>query len=198
MGAAGGYFIRLESFEGLDLVGLARQALVLEGVEPAGARLRVGAHRKRRVVHLTLEAPALGGAAGARWFSQHPALARLLSGVTDAAVQSWACDPEAFEEVFTWARGRRVGGERLEYSTVDLPPDAETDDAAFERLRRTWPLGHLAHVFGLPREDLLALTRARGLLLPLEEGQGADGPGREALSGLLPPPLGLPSQERAG
>jgi hypothetical protein len=44
---------------------------------------------------------------------------------------------------------------------VELPGAAEEmDDAAFAQLRSRWPLGHLAYVFGLKREDLLRLPRA--------------------------------------
>lgn len=186
MGPQGGYFLRLESFAGLDLPGLARQALAIEGVPSDGVSLRVSAHRKRRVVHVTLEAspqpaPPLAGACRARWFSEHPTLARLLSCQVEGAVQSYALEPDRFEEVFTWAAGRRVGGERLEYATVELSAEAEADDQAFARLQQAWPLGHLAYVFGLPRAGLLELTRSPGEVFSLGEERGG-----ERLEGLLP------------
>ncbi len=177
----GGYFVRLDSFEGLDLVWLARQALVSEGLSVDGVALRVGVHRKRKVVHVTYDGPFLHGAGAGRWFVEHHALATLLSCRVPSTVQTWALDPAAFEEVCTWGNGRRVGGERLDYAKVELPEEAESDDVAFERLQRHWPLGHLAYVFGLTRVELLQLARTPTLRLSL-----SDGPGVEQLAELLP------------
>ena len=164
----------MDSFAGLDLAALAREALLQEGCLPEGGLL-VTVSRRRKVVRLAYDAPHTYGRRGARWYGEHHALAASLSLAAGATVHSYVFDPEEHEEVIAWGNGRRVGGERVVYEDVELPDelggqggaDAQAE-AAFERLRSRWPLGHLAHVFGLTREELLRLPRAQGVLLPLE------------------------------
>ena len=182
--AHGGYLVRVESFRGLDVAGLARACLALEGVATRGVSLHVTTHPKRKVVRLAYKGGAIPtGSAGARWHSEHQQLAGQLSLRCGAAVQAYALVAGAFEEVVSYGDGRRVGGERLEYADVDLPEEAMVDDEAFAKLQRTWPLGHLAHVFGLTRELLLGLAGLRGLSIPLDGREG-----REDLDSLLPGP----------
>jgi hypothetical protein len=78
-----------------------------------------------------------------------------------------------------------VGGDKLVYQDVELPGEAEEmDDAAFSQMRSRWPLGHLAYVFGLKREDLLKLPRiTTSLVLSLD---AADAEAK--LEELLPSP----------
>jgi hypothetical protein len=164
----------------VDLVALAREALVEEGLAPEGGLL-VTVSRRRKVVRLAYDAPHTYGRRGARWHASHPALARSLSRTAGATVHAYVFDPEETEEVISWGGGRRVGGERVVYEDVELPDelhgpggeDAQAE-AAFERLRSRWPLGHLAYVFGLTRDELLRLPRAEGVLLPLEAGARDD------------------------
>ena len=146
-----------------------------EGSPPEGGLL-VTVSRRRKVVRLAFDAPHTYGRRGARWYSEHHALACSLSQVTGVTVHAYVFDPEAYEEVIAYGNGRRVGGERVVYEDVELPeellvePGGEdcAQEQAFERLRSRWPLGHLAYVFGLTRDELLRLPRAEGVLLPLE------------------------------
>jgi hypothetical protein len=154
-------------------VALAREALVQEDCAPEGGLL-LTVHRRRRVVRIAYDAPHTYGRGGARWYATHPALACSLSRVTGTTVHAYAFDPETCEEVVSWGNGRRVGGERVLYEDVELPDELvegqseEAQEQAFERLRSRWPLGHLANVYGLTRDELLRLPRADGVLLPLE------------------------------
>lgn len=191
--AHGGYLIRIESFAGLDLVALAREALAQEGLAVEGGLL-VTVSRRRKLVRLAYEAPFASGRRGAYWHASHPALARSLSRAAGTTVHAYVFDPEEAEEVVSWGGGRRVGGERVVYEDVELPDElmgqgSAAAEAAVERLRARWPLGHLAHVVGLTREELLRLPRAEGVLLPLEQGASDD----TALQALLALP-----RERAG
>ncbi len=146
-----------------------------EGSPPEGGLL-VTVNRRRKVVRLAFDAPHTYGRRGARWYAGHHALACSLSRAAGATVHAYVFDPEEYEEVIAYGNGRRVGGERVVYEDVELPEElvvgqgAEdgAQEQAFERLRARWPLGHLAYVFGLTRDELLRLPRAEGVLLPLE------------------------------
>ncbi|MBF5042646.1 hypothetical protein FGE12_09560 [Aggregicoccus sp. 17bor-14] len=163
----------------------------------AGCGLLVTVNRRRKVVRLAYDAPHTYGRRGAQWYGAHHALARTLSRVASATVHAYVFDPDEREEVISWGNGRRVGGECVVYDDVELPEEmgdgegGEAEERAFERLRARWPLGHLAYVYGLTREELLRLPRAEGLLLPLEVP--ATSTLSEALAGLLvvPPVRGL-------
>ena len=166
-----------------------------EGSPPEGGLL-VTVSRRRKVVRLAFDAPHTYGRRGARWYASHHALACSLSRVAGATVHAYVFDPEEYEEVIAWGNGRRVGGDRVVYDDVELPDELSeglqgdaAQQEAFERLRSRWPLGHLAYVFGLTREELVRLPRAQGVLLPLEGGADA----AQALGQLLavPPVRGL-------
>jgi hypothetical protein len=174
----GGYLVRLETFEGLELVRLAREALTLElGVLPPGTALRVSVSRRRKVIRLAYEGAHGEGRLGARWYASHHALPRLLSQAANVTVHAYAFDANQGEEVIGFGNGRQVGGERLVYDDVELPCEpGALDDAAFARLRSRWPLGHLAYIFNLTREELLELPHAgASLLLSLEGAEATEG-----------------------
>jgi hypothetical protein len=159
--AHGGYLVRLESFLGLGLVRLAREALVSDGVLGGLGALRVSVHRRRKLVRLAYEGLPGAQRHDALWYNEHHALARLLSRAANATVHTYVFEPSSHEEVIAYGNGRRVGGDKLAYEDVELPEGGvEMDDAAFAQMRSRWPLGHLAYVFGLKREDLLRLPWA--------------------------------------
>ncbi len=164
---------------------LAREALVSDGVLGGPGALRVSVHRRRKLVRLAYERSHGAERQRAHWYSEHHALARLLSRVANATVHAYVFDPEAYEEVIAYGNGRRVGGDKLVYEDVELPEaTSEMDDAAFTQMRSRWPMGHLAYVFGLKREDLLRLPRiTTSLELALD---AVDGEAR--LEELLPSP----------
>lgn len=147
--------------------------------------LRVSVHRRRKLVRLAYERNYGAERQRAHWYSEHHGLARLLSRVANATVHAYVFDPEAYEEVIAYGNGRRVGGDKLVYEDVELPEaTGEMDDAAFTQMRSRWPMGHLAYVFGLKREDLLRLPRiTTSLEIPLD---AMDGEAR--LEELLPSP----------
>jgi hypothetical protein len=182
--AHGGYLVRLESFSGLELVRLARQALAMDlGALAPGAELRVSVSHRRKVIRLAYTGAHEDGRRGAHWYAAHHALPRLLSREANLTVHAYVFDPDEGEEVIAYGNGRRVGGERLVYEDVELPCEPEElDEAAFARLRSRWPVGHLAYIFNLTREELLALPHApSSMLLDLEGGE-AEG----RLEALLP------------
>ncbi len=142
-------------------------------------------HRRRKVVRLAYEGLSPSRRQGARWYGEHHALPRLLSRAANATVHAYVYDPLEGEAVFAYGNGHGVGGEHVVYDQVELPgrPE-EMDEAAFTRMRSRWPLGHLAYVFGLTREQLLALPRAStSLVLPLDALDA-----EERLEALLPSP----------
>jgi hypothetical protein len=116
--------------------------------------------RRRKVVRLAFQTPLTIGGRGARWYADHHALPRLLSRAANATVHAYVYDPSECEEVIAYGNGRRVGGDRVSYNDVELSGEEEQDDAAFKRMRARWPMGHLAYVFGLAREDLLGMPRS--------------------------------------
>jgi hypothetical protein len=155
--AHGGYLIRIESFTGLELIRLAREALALDGVTGGLPALHVSVNRRRKVVRLAFLGPLMTGRKGAHWYAEHHALPRLLSRAANATVHVYVYSPEEGEQVIAYGNGRRVGGDRVVYDDVEMSGEEEQDDAAFKRMREHWPMGHLAYVFGLSREDLLGL-----------------------------------------
>jgi hypothetical protein len=167
--AHGGYLCRLEGFGDVDLVALAVQALALDGAIPASpdCGLQVSALPKGRVVRLAFDAPHTYGRRGAHWYEDHHALARLLSEQLPVTVHAYVLDPDQFELVVSYGAGRRVGGERVDYAQLELDGDGLADDQAFEREQERWPLGYLAHLYGVRRPELLRLPRESSVLLPL-------------------------------
>jgi hypothetical protein len=169
---------------GLALVRLAREALALDGMPGGLSNLRVSVNRRRKVVRLSYENPHTIGRQGAYWYAEHHSLPRLLSLSANATVHAYVYDPEACEEVIAYGNGHRVGGDRVVYSTVEMSGEEEQDDAAFKRMRSRWPLGHLAYVFGLSREELLGLPRAASSVVLALDSLDAE----ERLEALLPGP----------
>jgi hypothetical protein len=172
----------------LQLVRLAREALVLDGLIGSPPSLHVTVIRRRKVVRLAFVAPLVTGQRGARWYEDHHALPRLLSKAANATVHAYVYDPTESEEVIAYGNGHRVGGDRVSYSDVELSGEEELDDAAFTRVRARWPMGHLAYVFGLAREELLGMPRSSpSVVLPLDAANDAEDP-EERLEVLLPSP----------
>ena len=190
MEAHGGYLCRLEELETSELVCLAREALVEDGIEPGDCSLLVSALERPRLMRLAYDGPHTYGRRGARWYETHHALARRLSAQVGSVVHAYVFDPDELEQVVGFGGGRKVGGERMRYEDAELPDeeDSELDEASFERLKARWPLGHLAKVLGVPREELVRIARAPAALLDLN-GPNAQGrvaelfpvaPGRES------------------
>lgn len=165
--AHGGYLSRYEDVDVAWLQQLARQALVDEGLESRECGLLVTVLPKSRVVRFAYDGPHTYGRAGARWYLEHHGFARRLSEHLAQTVHSYCFDPEELEQVRSWGNGRQVGGETVRYEDVELPDD--DDDLSFEALKRKWPLGHLARVLGVQREELLRLPRERTALIELGE-----------------------------
>jgi hypothetical protein len=156
--AHGGYLIRIESFSQLGLVRLVREALASEGFAGGLPSLHVSVIRRRKVVRLAFKGPR---APDASWYAAHGKLAQLLSRAANATVHAYVYEPTTHEEVIAYGNGRRVGGDRVVYDEVELAtPLEELDEAAFAYMRSRWPLGHLAYVFGLKREELVGLPWA--------------------------------------
>jgi hypothetical protein len=170
--AHGGYLVRAETLEGLDLPGLARAALESDGQSPASADLFVSVDPLRRLVRLAYDGPHTYGPAGAEWYRQHQALSAALSLALPGTVHAYAFDPDRFEAVTAYGGGTAVGGETLLYEELDLDLEDLTE-ADFEALREGWPMGRLARLLGLSRDELLRLPYAPGVLVPLQ-GAAAD------------------------
>lgn len=146
--------------------------------------LHVTVIRRRKVVRLALLGWAPAERAGASWYAEHQALPRLLSRAANATVHAYVYEPTEREEVIAYGNGRRVGGDQVEYSDVEMSGEEELDDAAFTRMRARWPMGHLAYVFGLTRDELLGLPRSSpAVVLPLDVQDE-----EERLQVLLPSP----------
>jgi hypothetical protein len=146
--------------------------------------LQVSVNSRRKVVRLAYVGPFTAGRQGAHWYGAHHALPRLLSRAANVTVHAYVHDPDEVEEVIAYGNGRRVGGERVVYEDVELPGRPEdVDEAAFARMQSRWPLGHLAYVFGLTRQELLRLPQAPGRVVTLE---GPDSEADASLQGLLP------------
>jgi len=160
----------VEGLEFADLAALGRQALALDGMGTGlDCGLQVSAIPRRKVVRFAYDAPFAYGRRGVAWYRNHHALARLLSVSLGTTVHAYAFDPDEGEAVIGYGNGRKVGGEALRCADAELPEesDGELDEAAFQKMKERWPLGHLAYVFGITRAELLALPRAETLLLPL-------------------------------
>ncbi|MCP3099992.1 hypothetical protein LZ198_14040 [Myxococcus sp. K15C18031901] len=161
--------------------------MALDGASGATG-LHVSVIRRRKVVRLAYVGPFTAGRQGAHWYAAHHALARLLSRAANATVQAYVYDPDEGEDVIAYGNGRRVGGERVVYEDVELPPGRpeDVDDATFAQMQSRWPLGHLAHVFGVARKELVRLPLAQpSRVLALD---GAPSDAEAVLDALLPGP----------
>jgi hypothetical protein len=165
--AHGGYLLRTEGLAGVSLQQLGRAALEADGQSPTAAALLVSVDTERKLVRLAYDGPHTYGPAGAQWYREHQALAAALSSAFEATVHAYAFDPDRFEAVTAYGAGAPVGGETLVYEERDLEVE-ELSDEEFEALRNSWPMGRLARLLGLSREELLRLPYAPGTLLPLE------------------------------
>lgn len=185
--AHGGYLIRLETFHGLDLPRLAREALALDGAAGVTPGLHLSVIRRRKVIRLAFTGTQATGRSGAHWYADHHALARMLSRAANATVHVYVYDPQEREQVIAYGNGHRVGGDKVVYEDVELSGEEEQDDAAFTRMRARWPMGHLAYVFGLTREELLGMPRASpSVVLSLDAADAQDA--EQRLEMLLPSP----------
>lgn len=189
MSAHGGYLLRPEGLRSLDLVELARSALGEEGEDLAEASIQVSLLRSQGVLRVAYDAPFTYGGRGARWYRDHHAFARLASERAPGTTHVYAIDPDAFEAVGSYAAGRRVGGETVVYDDLEMDfGDGEGSVAVadFEQMRAKWPIGHLAQIFGVTRDDLLHLPWQDSALLRLRSGE-RDVEERERLSALILP-----------
>lgn len=161
---------------------------MLDGLASSLPSLHVTVIRRRKVVRLAFQAPLITGSRGARWYAEHHALPRLLSRAANATVLAYVYDPAECEEVIAYGNGHRVGGDRVSYSDVELTGEEEQDDAAFTRMRARWPMGHLAYVFGLAREELLGMPRSAASVVLALDAANDEGDAEERLEVLLPSP----------
>jgi hypothetical protein len=162
----GGYLCRFEDVDVAWLAQVARFALEEDGQSPVDVALQVTVLGGPGLVRFAWDAPFTYGRAGARWYLSHHGLARRLSEHLKTALHVYVFDPDELEQVMAYGNGRRVGGETLRYVDVELP-DEDDDEAAFERLKDKWPLGHLARVLGVAREELIRLPRQPTALIEL-------------------------------
>jgi hypothetical protein len=149
------------------LQGLARTALTQEGLAASSSGLFVSLDAKKRLVRLAYDGPHTYGPSGADWYRDHQALAAALSLGLEGTVHAYAFDPDRFESVTAYGAGAVVGGETLLYEEHDFDVE-DLSEADFEALRERWPMGWLAQLLGLRREELLRLPYASGALLLLE------------------------------
>lgn len=170
----------------MRLVRLARLALPLDGVDDlSDVSLLISVIPHRKVVRVAYDASFTYGRRGACWYDTHHAFARLASEQLGVVLHAYVFDADEYEQVATWEKGARVGGERLLIHEFELPDDDDVTDASFERARATWPLGRLAHLFGVTRDELVRMPRyATSVWLDLMAPSAGD---VKTLEGLLAP-----------
>lgn len=169
MESHGGYLCRFEDVDASWLARLAREALEEDGQAAADCGLQVTVLGTPGIVRFAYDGPFTYGRRGARWYLTHHALARRLSEHLGLTVHAYVFDALDLEQVVAYGNGHRVGGEVLRYEDSELPED--DDELTFERLKGKWPLGHLARVFGVAREELIRIPRRPTLLLDLGGSQ---------------------------
>ena len=168
MEAHGGYLCRFEDVDVAWLQQVARASLEEDGQTTDDVALQVTLLGGPGLVRFAWDAPFTYGRTGARWYLSHHSLARRLSEHLKTALHVYVFDPDELEQVMAYGNGRRVGGELLRYVDVDVDFDIdEDDDVAFEKLKNQWPIGHLARVLGVAREELLRLPRQSPVLIDL-------------------------------
>jgi hypothetical protein len=186
--AHGGYLSRFEDVDVSWLTRVAREALEEDGQPTHDAGLLVSVLPGARIIRFAWDGAFSYGRGGARWYLTHHALARRLSAHLSSPVHAYVYDAEELEQVVAYGNGRRVGGEALRYDDVELPDE----DLEFERLKMRWPLGHLARVLGIDREQLLRLPRRQTALLELSRE-----PAPQPLWQLFPDALSALQQQQA-
>ncbi len=169
--AHGGYLCRFEDVDVAWLALIAGQAWAEEGRELEDIGLLVTVLPGPRVMRFAFDGPLTYGRAGARWYSAHHVLARRLSSHLRETVHAYVYDPHDMEQVVSWGGGRKVGGELLRYEDVDGPD--EDDERAFEKMKGKWPLGRLAQILGVARQQLIELPRQQTALITLGEAREA-------------------------
>lgn len=171
MEAHGGYLSRYEDVDTAWLARLARAALAEDGQSADDVGLLVTVMPGPRVVRFAFDGAHSYGRAGARWYMSHHGFARRLSQHLSSAVHAYVFDPDDLELVVSYGNGRHVGGETLRYEDAELPDaiDDDDDEVSFELMKNKWPLGHLAKVLGVQREELIRLPRKKTALLDLEK-----------------------------
>ncbi len=151
---------------------MARMALEEEGQPLDDVGLLVTVLGGPRIARFAWDAPFTYGRPGARWYLTHHALARRLSEHLPVTVHAYAFDTEEVEQVIAYANGRRVGGEIFRYEDAELPEgEDEDDEEAFARLQQKLPLGYVARVLGIDREELLRIPRKSSALIDLNRHQ---------------------------
>ncbi len=188
MESHGGYLCQYEDVDVAWLQNVARLALDEDGQSADDTGLLVTLMGGPRIVRFAWDGAFTYGRAGARWYLTHHALARRLSEHLRVTVHAYAFDPDEVEQVVAFADGRRVGGELLRYEDAELP-EGDDEEAAFQRLQASWPLGHLARVMGIAREELLRIPRQTTALIEL--GQSVE---PRPLWQVLPEPMRLMRQ----
>jgi len=164
----GGYVCQYEEMDVPWLQRVARRALAEDGEDAKATGLLVTMIGGPRIVRFAWDAAFAFRRSGAQWYLSHHALARHLSLALKVTVHAYAFDSEELEQVVTYACGRRVGGEMLSYHEVELPEDdGAGEEEAFRRLQAGWPLGHLARVLGIGREELLKVRRRSSAVVDL-------------------------------
>ena len=166
--AHGGYLSRYEDVDVAWLAQIARLALDEDGQAHDDCGLLVTVLPGPRVIRFAFDGAHSYGRAGARWYMTHHAFARRLSQHLQTAVHAYAFDPDDLELVASYGNGRHVGGETLRYEDAEFPDgDDEDEELSFELMKLKWPLGHLAKVLGVHREELIRLPRQKTALLDL-------------------------------
>jgi hypothetical protein len=166
--AHGGYLSRYEDVDTAWLALIARESLLEDGVPPDDCGLLVTVLPGPRVVRFAFDGPHTYGRAGARWYLEHHALPRRLSQHLANAVHAYVFDPDDLELVASYGNGHSVGGERLDYEDAELP-EGDEDELSFSLMKNKWPMGHLAKVLGIKREELIRLPRQKTALLDLSK-----------------------------
>jgi hypothetical protein len=169
--AHGGYLCRFEDVDVAWLSHIASEAWTEDGRALDDMGLLVTVLSGPRVMRFAYDGPQTYGRSGARWYSTHHALARRLSSHLRETVHAYVYDPHDMEQVVSWGGGRRVGGELLRYEDVDVPDD--DDEPSFDKMKSKWPLGHLAQILGVARQELVELPREQTALLTLGEPKEA-------------------------
>lgn len=167
MEAHGGYLSRYEDVDVAWLAQLAAASLAQDGRDPADCGLLVTILPGPRVVRYAFDGAHTYGRAGARWYLRNHTFCKRLSAHLSNAVHAYVFDPDDLEMVASYGNGHGVGGETLKYEDVELPDNDDDESKAFERMKRKWPLGHLATVLGVHREDLIRVPRQKTVLIEL-------------------------------